>query len=76
MAKIISLSFPRGPDTENNFPLASADTRVNEDIQPPGPAACSSYLDDSVERIKEVAIRCLVVCLREKEDLFKENLRW
>lgn len=43
MAEIVSLSFPRGPDTENNFPfsLASADTGVNEDIQPPGPAACS-----------------------------------
>ncbi len=36
MAKIVSLSFPSGPDTENNFPfsLASADTGVNEDIQP------------------------------------------
>lgn len=43
MAKIVSLSFPPGPDTENNFAfsLASADTGVNEDIQPPGPAACS-----------------------------------
>lgn len=43
MAKIVSLSFPPGPDTENNFPfsLASADTGVNEDIQPPGSAACS-----------------------------------
>lgn len=43
MAKIISFSIPCGPETENNFPfsLASADSGENEDIQPPGPAACS-----------------------------------
>lgn len=36
MADIVAPAFPRGPDTENNFPFSLASSHIgrNEDIQP------------------------------------------